>query len=173
MIAEFGTDGLIVTARVGSLSFRVFPHVAKPDKAEKKAQRKAQKEKAAKDKTGKKTGGLKQFREMIPAIKKMLDRLRRRLLIKKLILYYISAGDDAAKTAISFGAANALLELIVPLLDRNLRIKDRDLRAFADFQAEKPTIYANANVSIAVWEAVYIVSAIVPSLLRLLRRMKT
>ena len=45
VIAEYSADGLIVTAKAGPISIRVFPHETTHEEAEKKAQRKARKEK--------------------------------------------------------------------------------------------------------------------------------
>jgi len=165
--AEYGADGLIVTAEAGPFSIRAFPREAKPEKADKKALRKARKEKKAKKKpVQKKPGKLRAFLDMIPALKKALSRLRRRLRVKKLTIYYVAAGDDAAVTALSFGAANAVLEMISPALEDRFRVKRRDFRTYADFQAAEQSIYIEASLSIAVWEAVYIALAMVPVLIK-------
>ena len=164
--AEFSAEGLSVSAKAGPLSIRVLPPKEKSEKqmrkAELKAERKAQKKKKKKAKAVKKPGGLKAFFEMLPAIKKTLGRLRRRLLIKKLTIHYVAAGEDPAKTALMFGAAWAVFGAITPVLENSFRIKRRDLSASADFVTGEQTIYVNAAVSLAVWEAVYIAIAILP-----------
>jgi len=167
IIAEYSADGLVATAKAGPLSIRVYPSEEKPEKAEKKALKKARKEKKAKKKpVEKKPGGLKSFRDMLPSIKKALSRLKRRMLVKKLTIRYIAAGEDAAKTAMSYGAANAVFGLVTHVLENNFRIKRSDLQAFVDFQAEEQSIYVKVYVSLAVWEAVYVTVAMIPVLLR-------
>jgi len=156
--AEYSSDGFTVVAHVGPLSFRVLPGKEKPVKKVK-----AKKEPKPKEKE-KKPGSLKDFLNMLPAIKNTLSRLRRRLLIKRLTIHFTAAGEDAAATALSYGAANAVFGAITPILENNLRIRRRDFQAFADFQAVEQGIYVNAAISIAVWEVVYIALALLPIL---------
>jgi len=167
-VAVYNADGIIVTVKAGPFSFRAYPSAEKPEDAEKKALKKARKEKKAKKKPDeKKPGGLKTFRDMMPAIKKSLGRLKRRLLVKKLTIYYVAAGEDAAMTALSYGAANAVFSAVAAMLEAHFRIKKRDFQAFADFQAKEQRIYVEASLSLAVWEAVYITFAFVPVLLKM------
>jgi hypothetical protein len=180
--------------RVGFLSLKVLPAKEKPvnakkearlkarreekakKKAEKKAEKKAKKkaEKEARKESGekKKPGPLKPILDMLPAVKTLLGRLRRRLLIKKLIIHYTAAGGDPYNTAFTFGAANAAIGVVVPILERSFRIKQRDFKMAADFNSVQQGIYINAIISMAVWEAVYIVFAILTAGIRLLKSTK-
>jgi len=156
VIVKYDVDGLSVFARLGMLSFKILPQdkkTVKPVKPKKKPKKE------------KKPGGLKAFLDMLPGIKRALGRLKRRLLIKNLTIHFTAAGDDPAKTAMSFGAANAVFGAIVPILENSFRIKNRDFRAAADFDSTQPGIYVSAAVSLAVWEAVYIVFALLPALI--------
>ena len=159
--AEYGEDGFLLTARAGFIKIRVFPRKEKPKKVRKPAKtaEKAQKKPEKK----KKPGRLKPLQDMLPSIKTALSRLRRRILIKNLVIYYTAAGTDPVKTAMSFGGASAVFGTVTAGLERSFRIKRRDLRAFADFETDEPGIYVNAAISLAVWEAVYILIAIVPA----------
>jgi len=167
--AEYSVNGLTVSAKAGPLSYRAYPRPENPAKAEKKALRKARRRKKPLKEPEKKPGGLKLFFEVLPSIKKTLTRLRHQLLIKELTIHYLAAGEDAANTALSFGAANAVFAIITPMLDACFRVKSRDLRAGADFLAQKQELYINVAASIAVWEAVYVFIAIIPALLKFTR----
>ena len=173
----YNADGFAVSARVGFLSLRIYPREEKPRKAAKKAAKRAKKLDKKKEKKKKKPdeeitdgekkpGKLKDYLEMLPAIKKVLGRLRRRLLIKTLIVHLIIAGDDPSKTAMIFGAANAGIGVMVPALEKFFRIRRRDFRTSADFDRAEPYIYIKAAISLAVWEAIYIVFAIIPVLVK-------
>ena len=173
--AEYSAEGLTVRVKAGPLSFNAYPSQETPEKAQKKALRKEQKKqkekkkaekKAKKKPEEKKPGKVQTVLDMIPAVKKALSRLRRRLLIKKLTVYYVAAGEDAAKTALSFGAANAVIGVITPVLEDRFRIKRRDIRAFTDFQAVEQSIYIEASLSVAVWEAVYVLITFLPVLIK-------
>ena len=174
--AEYSADGVSVAARIGLVSLRVFPRKIKPKKEEKKEARKKVKkakkekkkrEKKKKEKPGeKKPGGLKEYLNMLPAVKKTLGRLRRRLLVKNLTIHLVFADKDPFKTAMAFGASNVAFGTVLPVLESVFRIKRRDLRASADFKTTEPSIYINAAISMAVWEAFYIVFAILPIFLK-------
>jgi len=190
---EYGESGVFVTVLVGPLSLKVLPSVEKPisekkkakleareeekarKKAEKKAQKKAEKEarkkaekEAGKKLEDKKPGVLKTVLDLLPAVKNMLGRLRRRLLIKRLIIYYSVANDDPYKAAFTFGAANAAIGVLVPFLENNFRIRKRDFRAFPNFHEAQQSIYINAAISLAVWEVFYMAFAILPAGVRIL-----
>jgi len=100
--------------------------------------------------------------DMLKAVKNTLSRLKHRLLIKKLVLHYKSAGSNPYNTAIQFGAADAVFSTITPALERNFRIKHRDLRASFDFTTDIQAIYAEISISIAVWEVFYVLFALFP-----------
>jgi len=109
-----------------------------------------------------KPGSLSAFMDMLKASLNVLKRLKRRLLIKQLTLYYTAAGEDPAKTALQFGAANAVFAAILPGIKENFKVKRVDLRTWFDFIENKQGIYAKIAVSLAVWEAIYVISALFP-----------
>ncbi|MCL2201607.1 MAG: DUF2953 domain-containing protein [Oscillospiraceae bacterium] len=172
---EYSSEGILGEIRIGPFSIKVYPMEKDPDKEEKKAlkkaEKKAKKDAAAKDKPPKKMGlGLRDFMDMIAPVLKMLGRVRRRLLIKELTLHMTVAGDDASKIAMTYGAANAAIGELTPLLENNFRIKKRDIAFHPDFISEEQTIYANVIFSMAVWESLYIVFALFPIIKILFRR---
>jgi len=167
--AEYGADGVSVKAIAGPFLIKLYPREEKPDKALKKAikkEKKKAKEKPAKEKPAReKPGGLEPLLAILRAVKTALGRVRRKLLIKTLTIRYVAAGDDAFKTALSFGAANAAFGAVLPLLENNFKIRRRDFTALADFISTEQSIYAKAALSLAVWEAVYIALAMLPLLI--------
>ena len=156
--AEYSDEGLMAWAHAGPLRITLYP---KEEKAEKKEKEKKPKKKEEKPQPG----VFSQLKSMLPDIKKALSRLKRKLLIKELTIYYLSAGaTDPAQAALTFGGISAGYGLIIPILENNFRIKKRDLRANVDFDAEEPYIYVKAKLSLAVWEAVYIGFGLVMSM---------
>ena len=109
-------------------------------------------------------GSLKEITDMLPALKETLSRIRRKLLIKRLAIHYTAGGADPSDIAMAFGAANAGLSTILPLLEDNFKIRRRDFRTLADFESDQHKIYINAAASIAVWEALYVIFALLPLL---------
>jgi len=158
-IVEYGELGVSMWAKVGFLKFSLSG-----DDKEKKPKKKKKKKDKDKASSLKMPGSLSGFLEILKVLKNALGRFKRRLLIKELTVYYSSAGEDAAKVAMTYGSVNAVLGFIVPVFDRHFRIKKRDLRAFVDFESDSPKIYAKARVSIAVWEVFYVLFALFPLL---------
>ena len=154
VIVEYSSDGLFAWLKIGFIKTVIHgdDKVKKPKKKPKK-----------KDKSKSfKPGSLHDFLEMVKIFKNTLGRLRRKLLIKTLILHYTAAGSDPAKTAMQFGAANAVFGTVMPIIERHFRVKKRDLRASADFDSDKPGVYAKITVSIAIWESIYVLFALLP-----------
>ena len=166
----YGEGGLRVTARIGFLSLRVYPRKVKPQKLRKKRRPKAERKKREiKKKAGKEKelledepGPAETFAALLSAAGKVLGRVRRRLLIKRLYLHYVSASGDPMKTALAYGRLSAVYSGLMPAIESGFRIRRRELTASADFESEKPRVYVNAAVSLAVWESLYIFFAVLP-----------
>ena len=174
VLVEYGADGANVKALVGFFAIRIYPPKAqkswfgrekKPKKARKTKQRKKKPE-------AEKPGGLKEYLDLLPAIKDTLGRIRRRLLMKTLTIHLVAADEDPFKAAMAFGRANAVFSLVVPMFESTFRIRRRDIRASADFDASKPQIYVKAAISLAVWEAFYVLFAILPTIRKLTKAAK-
>jgi hypothetical protein len=151
-----GKAGLIAYAKAGPVRYRVYP----PKKG---------REKPAKKKAGEgvmKAGRLEELKNQLPAISKLLGRLRRKLVIKELTIHYLAAGEDPFETALWFGGAHVGYGFLLPLLENNFKIKKRDLRASVSFTTTEPYIYVRARLSLAVWEAVYVLWALLGGMLK-------
>jgi len=170
---EYSGEGFYVVANAGPLSLQVYPRREKPGLTRKMVARKVRRDlkkaekKAKKKPEEKKPGRLKDYLETVPAIWADLGRLRRRLLIKRLTVRYTAAGPDPAATAQLYGAATAVFAVVLPAIDRLFRVRRRDLQTAVDFQADEQLLFVSADVSLAVWEALYIIFALVPALVKL------
>ena len=184
VFVEYSSEGVIVTGRAVFFKFQFYPSKEETEeevtkKERKKARKKDKKrkkelkKKAEKEPEEKKPGTLKTVQNMLPDILKGLNRLRRRLLVKRLTLHLALANDDPYKAAMTFGYLNSAIGTVLPLLEKSLRIKRRDFQTAVDFEAAEHYIYINAAISIAVWEAVYITWALVPTLLKTFGKKKT
>ena len=161
---EFSDEGLIIQASIGFFKLQLYP--ARSKDADKDKRKKPKKKKKKNDTDKEKPGLASDFSIIFKAVKKVCSRFRRRLLIKKLVIYYTAASDDAYKTAMSFGTASVVFDSIIPPLERLFRIKKRDIREFVDFMDTKPRIYFKIVISLAVWEIFYIALAVLPVILK-------
>jgi len=86
----------------------------------------------------------------------MLSVVRRRFRIDKLVLRYTAATDDAAKTAILYGAACGTVSVVLSSIGRRFRLKNKEISIDTDFNSTEHTIYVKGIISIAIWEILYI-----------------
>ncbi len=91
-------------------------------------------------------------------IKAILDdippRFLRHLKVKLSRIVIVVASDDAAKTAIMYGAVSQTVAYIVAFLDQMSRLKyapDAEVDVIANFLAEKPTANVKISVAVRVW----------------------
>ena len=129
-------------------------------KAEKKKSKTKTDSDSSEQKSGKRGGTVDLILSMLPSVKKVLGRFRRKLLIKRLKVYYTSAGEDPYSTAMAFGYASAGMGVLMPFLYNHFRVRKCDLRADFDFDAKEPYVYIEARVSLAIWEIIYILLGI-------------
>jgi len=104
--AEYSSDGVVVKARIGPLPVRIYPRKVKKKEPEKKKKQKKEKKvkKVKEEPEAEKPGKAKTLLNILRVVKNVLGRLRRRLLVKKLIIRYVAAGEDPSKTALAFGS---------------------------------------------------------------------
>ena len=161
---RYDEDGLFVSAFAGPVRIQLFPREKKPkEKNGKKKQRKKKKEKPSdseEEEDKKKGGGVRKLFDLVSAVSESLRRLRRRLLVNELTLRYEAAGSDPAKTAMSYGYANAAISTVMPTLENIFRIKKRSVGATVDFESDSPAVFAKLKMSLAVWELVYIAAGL-------------
>lgn len=150
---RYSEDGFLVIARVFAFSFTVFPRPEKDGKAKKK---KEPKQKQEKPKEKKKGGTVELLRKVLEAAKKVLGRLKRKLRIDELTLHYVSGCDDPCDAAIKFGMASAGAGTIIPFLKNNFKLKRYDITTDVDFSGAGDRIYLELQLSLAIWEVIYI-----------------
>ena len=147
--AEYDEPGVTLWLRIGAVKKALYPRPPKPEGEEKTAKKKQKtKEKEPGEEKAKKGGNMQLIMELIPVGIEALGRFKRGLIIKKLRLYFCFGGDDPAKVALTFGGASAGAGMIVPLLQRNFRIKEMDIRNSVDFTSVENRVYAHADIRI-------------------------
>ena len=148
--AEYDRPGATVWLRIGGVRKILYPRPPKPEGEKKPKKEKKKKEEPEKEAEPKKGGTLQLIMQLIPVGIEALGRFKRGLIIKKLTLWFCFGGDDPAKVAMSFGGASAGAGLIVPLLQRNFRIKEIDVQNGVDFTSSETMVYAHADIRIRI-----------------------
>jgi hypothetical protein len=152
--AEFSDGGLRVTARVGFVKIAVLPKKERGKKLD--ATQKAPK------KREKSPGSAYDFRKLISGAVKLLNALRRKILIKRLTVIYVQGGGDAFTLAMTHGGVAAVFGMTQAALETAFRVKSYSLQTSVDYLAAEPRIYAEAAFSLAVWQVISLgISAII------------
>ncbi len=104
------------------------------------------------------------LKRFVPPALNALNRFRRKLSIDRLTLHYTVASGDAAKTGESYGKISAIVGAVLPLLHQTFQIKKQDVRVDVSFVTTEPVIYADLQLTIAIWQIVYVGLAMLPAL---------
>lgn len=140
---EYG-EQLVLRLRAGPVRYTLIPGKKRPSEKKRKA-RPAEKEKPAAD-------IFRQVKTYFPLALETAGRFRKKLRIDLLVLECTVRGSDPAEAGILFGAVSALLGMSIPALENTFDLRSRRLIARLDFTPGKPSVYAHAVFSLAVWQ---------------------
>ena len=148
---------LTVRLRVGLVSLRVYPLRRKKAKKKKKVstrpkRQKKQTESEAKGKVSQ--DKLSLLRSLLPVALRAAGSLRRKISVDLLEAHILMAGGDPASVAVAFGSANAIIGMVLPLLEQNFHIRQRDIRTAVDFQRAHSEVWAKLSLSLTVGQGV-------------------
>lgn len=150
--AEYDGGQLTVHLRAGPAALRVYPLKQKKKKPEKSQKPKPQKEREeAEPGTGEK---LSLLWELLPVALRAAGSLRRKISVDLLEAHILLAGSDPASVAVAYGSTNAIIGMVLPLLEQNFHIRQRDIRTAADFQQTHSEVQAKAALSLTVGQGV-------------------
>lgn len=144
---------------------------AKFNKKLKKKQKKQQeKEKASEEK---KRMTLSDITELISLVLSLVKtfflKLGKHLRLDLTKIHITVASDNAAKTALEYGAITNGVSALCDLLESSLKVKPKgtkDIIVSVDFLSEKPTIDIVASASLRVWQIFNIAFAVIIELVK-------
>lgn len=154
--AEYSEAGLLLSLRAGPFRVQLYPVKTRARKKEKKpkppSRHPADSGAAAQKKSGKDT--VKLALRFVPLLGEAAGRFKRKIQIDRLTLHVIWAASDPAAAAMGYGAGNAALGMIRPVIEHNFKVKDRDLRVDVDFERQKPEFAAQAQATLTIAQGV-------------------
>lgn len=159
---EYSEEGVLAQLRVLWFKITLFPPkpqkdvTPKPKKPKKTKKPKKPREKPKDERSlAEKVGGLwSLFRDAVPMVCQAAGRLLRKLRIEELTLHLTWAAEDPAEAALGYGAGEAALATVWPMLERTFDIRRRDVGIAVDFTRAKPVIYVRALLSFTVGQLV-------------------
>lgn len=151
---EYSKNGITADIKVGFIKFRLFPQ---KEKAKVKKVKKPEKKPEAQAASATKSGGkLSEFKPYLELITKALSDFKRKLKVDELTVHFAAGGENPVAVAIAYGGVTAAMGMIVPILEQNLVIKNRDFETSLSFEIKEPYIYVRAKITSAVWELILI-----------------
>lgn len=143
-------DGVIqLWCGFGPINLKLLPAKKRGDTEIKKEKRKKQSAKSQKNKPKSSKRKLS-FETVIAYIRLALNAvsaMTRPIFVSNLLLHLKIGGEDAAKTAMTYGTVSAGVSSLYPVLQKSLRIKKTDISVDADFSAQKTEILADVTIS--------------------------
>lgn len=88
--------------------------------------------------------------QLIGLGKELLGDMRRKLLVRRLRLRVLFGGEDAARSAILYGQAWAVIGAVMPALETLFRIQDRDVEAEFDPTKSKMELSAQLDLRMRI-----------------------
>ena len=156
---EYAHTGVTVYLRFWWFQILVYPSKeGKKEQPKKKCTpKKKADEETEKPKEEKRGGSFALFKKLLPVALEAVGALKRKIRIDKLILHLTWAAKDPASAAMGYGAANASMGMLYPVLDQNFKIKKCDVQIDLSFERSEPEIYGNAALSLTVGQLLHLV----------------
>lgn len=155
---RYNSEGFFVKVIAGPIRIQIVPGKNKEKKKKEKPKKKQPKQKKSGKPTGKqpakpakeKGGPITDFLPIVKTALDLLNGLRKKLRVKHLELKLVMAGDDPCDLAVNYGRANAAMGNLLPMLERCLVIRKRDVQIECDFEASETVILAHADITITL-----------------------
>lgn len=148
---RYSEDGLLAAIKAGPFRIPIIPAKRakeKPEKAKKPRKKKPEGDTArrgAKD-------TLALVMRFVPLLGEAAGQLKRKIRIDRVTLHVIWGAENPASAAMGFGAGNAALGILWPPLEHNFHVKEHDLGVDVDFERKKPTVEAEAQATLTIWQ---------------------
>lgn len=141
---DYDETGVQVRLKLGPLSFLAYPRKAGKDKG------KGDKTKPPKATSAKRGGSFALVRELLPLAADAAGELRRKIVVELFQMDLLWSDPDPARCALGFGAANAAMGALWPLVEESFQVKERRLRTAVDFDQGRPTVVLTVWLSLRV-----------------------
>ena len=161
---DYDEDGVRIEAGFGLITVYRYPG-GRPKRTE--ISENEPKKKKTKPQKAKKGGKTPDIRETISIISDTLGKLRRKLRMDELVLWYCSASPDPASAALAFGGASAAVGMLTAPLEAAFRIRKRDIRTSVSFTDTQPTVILKLRISISLFSL--LLGMALPAVIRLIR----
>lgn len=146
----YNQNGIFADLLIGLIPVSVYPAKEKNGKKTKSGDHtsKGNQQKSKRDDPS--GGSYKDFVPLIKMIAAFLGDFRQKLVVRRLEMKFVLAGDDPCDLAVSYGNAWAAVGSLFPQLERFFTIKKRDVEVLCDFNADQIRVFARLDLTLTV-----------------------
>ena len=156
---EYSSAGASLWLRLGPVRITLLPRKQKTQKQrEEKSPQKPERPQKAKPERQKPTlgGSLAYAKALLPTVLECARRVWGAIYLNTLYLELQVGAEDPGEAAMAYGRANAALGAIWTPLVRAFHVKDGHARVNLDFDRKEPALYARAELSIRLGQALWL-----------------
>ena len=156
---EYSSAGASLWLRLGPVRITLLPRKQKTQKQRKeKSPQKPERPQKAKPERQKPTlgGSLAYAKALLPLALECARRVWGAIYLNTLYLELQVGAEDPGEAAMAYGRANAALGAIWTPLVRAFHVKDGHARVNLDFDRKEPALYARAELSIRLGQALWL-----------------
>ena len=156
---EYSSAGASLWLRLGPVRITLLPRKQKTQKQRKeKSPQKPERPQKAKPERQKPTlgGSLAYAKALLPTVLECARRVWGAIYLNTLYLELQVGAEDPGEAAMAYGRANAVLGALWTPLVRAFRVKDGRARVDLDFDRKEPALYARAELSIRLGQALWL-----------------
>lgn len=136
---------LCVRAELGALHLQLYP-----PKKERKKQTAGKKKTDLMESFG---GTFALLKQLLPIVVEAADGLREGIVIREFSLDILWRAEDPIQCAIGYGAANAAVGMLWPLIEQNFTVESRRIRTFPEFKPGVPSVEdLKVRMTMRVWQ---------------------
>lgn len=155
----YDSGGATLWLRLGPVRVTLLPRKQKTQKQRKeKSPQKPERPQKAKPEKQKPTlgGSLAYAKILLPTVLECARRVWGAIYLNTLYLELQVGAEDPGEAAMAYGRANAVLGALWTPLVRAFRVKDGHARVDLDFDRKEPALYARAELSIRLGQALWL-----------------
>lgn len=149
---EYSESGLLVRLKLGPLRIQLFP--MKPRAKKQKPSREKKPAEPSSPPPAKRGGTFQVVKECLPVVAEAAGSLKRNICIDEFQMDLLWSSPNPAACAVGFGAANAAVGMIWPIVEQNFKVKQYRIRTAVEFDRGSPTVYLLASASLTVGQGI-------------------
>lgn len=158
---DYTQDGFVLALALGPITIPPHPRPKKKPKKGKKSKKPPQKAAASEEKSkandakpSLSLGSWKTFRQYLPILCEAAGELRRKMVVRRLHIHLVWAGENPAAAAIGYGMIHGVIGGIWNLIDGNFRVKDHKFVVDLDYDRREPQVAMQMVLSLRVGQII-------------------